>query len=240
MRFLPWIFPVLFLFRLEILQFFVNLTFIQWVLLLGIAALCLIPFKRKAKCSIRAFIRKLKYFNLRRYRGKLLRWARESDSNVIGKSLVSQLERNVFIKLSCIALSCAIFSHYPRLLLNPMPSTVFLLALTIYSLTSLAFRREVLIFMVGIYFLMALVPYAIAFLSYEEGINLFKTLPADVVYWLGIDIANLTQTANKLFLVLAPCAALIILFFVLFSVIIRGSLNLIFTVFIKIIKLILS
>lgn len=155
----------------------------------------------------------------------------------MGKSLTDWLERNVFVNMGCIILSTSICSHYPKLLTNPTPIAIFLLTLTIYSLTSLALRREVLILMVGMYVLIALTPYVMAFLSQDTGINLFETMPTDIVYLLRIDVSNLTQTAHKLFLFLAPCSVLIILFLVLSSVIVRSFLKLLFTRLIKTLQL---
>jgi hypothetical protein len=236
MRLLLWTLPILLLFRVEVFHFFMNLTFIQWILLLSLFSLCLFFYRRKIKYLAISSARKLKYFNLRKYRRKLSRWAKENNAEAMGKFLVSQIERNVFTKLGCIALSTAIFSHYPSLMTGLTPATIFLLTLTAYSLLVLAFRKEMLISMVGIYSLMAVVPYIMAFLSHDTGINLFETLPIDIINILNINISDLTQTANKLFLFNVPWIALIILFTVLSSVIIRGFLTLIFTVFLKVIQ----
>lgn len=237
MRLLPWLLPALVFFRLEIFHFSISITFIQWFLLLGIIASCLILFRIKMIHLMRTSVQQLKYSNLQRYSGKLSKWARENDSDAMGKSLADWLERNVFVKMGCVILSTSIFSHYPKLLTNPTPFAIFLLTLTIYSLTSLALRREVLILMVGMYVLIALTPYVMAFLSQHTGINLFEAMPADIVYLLGVDISNLTQTAHKLFFFLAPCSVLIILFLVLSSVIVRSFLKLLFTGLIKTLQL---
>lgn len=237
MRLLPWLLPALVFFKLEIFHFFISLKFIQWVLLLGIIASCLILFRIKMMHPMRTSVQQLKYSNLQRYSRELSKWARENDSDAMGKSLVDWLERNVFVNMGCIILSTSIFSHYPKLLTKPTLGTFFLLTLTIYSLTSLALRKEVLIFMSVMYILIPLIPYVIAFLSQDTGINMFETMPADIVYLLGIDISNLTQTAHKLFLFLAPCSVLIILFLVLSSVIVRSFLKLLLTRLIKTLQL---
>jgi len=72
-----------------------------------------------------------------------------------------------------------------------------------------------------------------AFLSYELGKNFFDTLPIDVVYLLEINAFNLTQTAYKMFFFLAPGIALIILFLILSSFILRSFLKLVFTALIR-------
>lgn len=236
MKYLLWTLPVLLFFRIEIFYFVIKFTWIQWTLLLGISALCLFIFRKNTKAFVRKFLQKIKYFNLKKYTRKLSKWARQNDPEVMGKSLVSQLERNVFMKLGCILFSTVIFSHYPKLLTSPTLATRFLLILTIYSLVGLAFRKETLVFMVAMYVLMAFTPYATAFLSHDTGINLFETLPADIVYFLNIDISDLTQTANKLFLFTIPWYILIILFLVLSSVIIRSFLKLIFTILLTILQ----
>lgn len=235
MRLSPWVLlPIFSFLPVEIFHFFVNLTSIQWFLLLGIATLCLITFRRRVRRSTGKFIKRIKYFNLRTYRRKLSRWARENDADAIGKSLVSRLERNTKIKLGCITLSMIILKHYPILLTNPTSVANFLKNLTIYLLLSLAFRRELLIEMVGIYVLIAVCPYIMLFMSHDTGINMFETQLAEPVYLLlDIDVANLTQAANKLFFFMTPGIVLRILFLVLSSVIIRSFLKLIFTVFIK-------
>jgi hypothetical protein len=236
MRFIFLILPILLFFRVEVFHFLMNLSLIQWILIIFVSGLCSFSYRRKMKYTAIFLARKLKYFNLKKYRIKISKWAKENNAEEMGKSLVSQLERNVFTKLGCIVLSTTIFSHYPSLLTSLKPATIFLLTLTAYSLIGLAFRKEMLIFMVGMYSLMAIMPYAMAFLSHDTGINLFETLPIDVVHLLNIDILNLTQTANKLFLFTAPWLALIILFLILSSLIIRGSLKLIFTIFLKMLQ----
>lgn len=236
MKYLLWTLPVLLLFRIEIFHFLTKFTLIQWTLLLSISTLCLFVFREKVKAFVRTISRKIKYFNLKKYRRKLSKWARQNDPEVMGKSLVSQLERNVFTKLGCILFSTVIFSHYPQLLTNPTLATNFLIILTIYPLIGLAFRKDTLIFMVGIYVLIAFMPYATAFLSHDTGINLFETFPTDIVYFLDIDVSNLTQTANKLFLFTLPWYILIILFFIVSSVIIKSFLKLIFTTLLKILQ----
>lgn len=91
--------------------------------------------------------------------------------------------------------------------------------------------------MVGVYCLIPFTPYAMAFLSYDTGINLFETLPIDVVFFLDIDIDNLTQTANKLFFFIAPGSVSIILFFVISTLIVKNFLELVFTALLKILRL---
>jgi hypothetical protein len=233
---LIWIFPLLLFFRVEVIHFFVNLNSIQWILLLLIFSTCLFFYRRKFKYSLLLSSRKIKYFNLQKIRIKISKWANNNSAEAIGKSIVSQLERNVFTKLGCIVLSTAVLSHYPILLTKPTPAIIFLLTMTAYSFMGLAFRKEMLIFMVGIYSLMAVTPYAMAFLSHDTGINLFETLPADIVSLLNINIFNLTQTANKLFIFTAPWLALIVLILILSSVIIRASLKLVFTIFLKVLQ----
>jgi hypothetical protein len=245
-RILIWTLPILLFFRVEVIHFFVNLNFIQWILLLLVFSTCLFFYKRKLKYSVLLFFRKVKYFdlkktrikisNLKKTRIKISKWANNNSAEAIGKSLVSQLERNIFIKLGCIALSTAVLSHYPSLLTKPTPAIIFLLTMTAYSFMGLAFRKEMLIFMISMYSLMAVMPYAMAFLSHDTGINLFESLPADVVSLLNINIFNLTQTANKLFIFTAPWLTLIVLVFILSSVIIRVSLKLVFTVFLKVLQ----
>lgn len=232
-RFMFLILTILLLFRIEVFHFFINLSVIQWILLICVSGSCLFYYKRKIKYTAIFLARKLKYFNLRKYRIKISKWAKENNAEKMGQSLVSQLERNVFIKLGCIVLSTTIFSHYPSLLTSPKPAAIFLLTWTVYSLIGLAFRREMLMHMVCICSLMAIMPYAMAFLSHDTGINLFEALPTDAVHLLNIDVLNLIQTANKLFLFTAPGYALIILFLILSSLIIRGSLRLIFAIFLK-------
>lgn len=163
MRFMFFVLPILLFFRVEVFHFFMNLSLIQWILLICGSGLCLFSYRRKMKYTAIYLARKFKYFNLRKYRMKISKWAKENNAEEMGKSLVSQLERNVFTKLGCIVLSTTIFSHYPSLLTSPKPATIFLLTLTAYSLIGLAFRKEMLIFMVGIYSLMAIMPYAMAF-----------------------------------------------------------------------------
>lgn len=157
----------------------------------------------------------------------------------MGKSLVNRLERNIFIKFGCIIFSVSIFSHYPILLTSPKPATIFLLTLVAYSFIGLAFRKEMLLFMIGVYCLIPFTPYAMAFLSYDTGINLFETLPTDVVFFLDIDINNLTQTANKLFLFNALGCVSIILFLILSSFLVRKFLELVFTAILKILRLLI-
>ena len=241
MRFMFLIVPILLFFRVEIFHFFMNLSLIQWILFICvsicISGLCLFSYRRKMKYTAIFFARKLKYFNLRKYRIKTSKWAKESNAEEMGKALVSKLEWNVFTKWGCIVLSTTIFRHYPSLLTSPKPATIFLLlTLTAYSLIGWAFRKEMLIFMIGMYSLISITPYATVLLSYYTGINLFETLLADVVHLLSIDILNLTQTANNLFLFTAPWLALTILFLTLSSLIIRGALKLIFTIFLKMLQ----
>jgi hypothetical protein len=236
MHFMVLVLPILLFFRVEIFHFFINLSLIQWILFICFFGLCLFTCKRKISCTFIFFARNLKHFNIRKYRIKTSKWAKENNAEEIGKSLVSQLERNVFTKLGCIVLSTTIFSHYPSLLTSLKPATIFLLTLTVYSLTGLAFRKEILISMVCVYSLMAVMPYSMAFLSHNTGINLFETLPPDVIYMLNIDIFNLTQTANKLFFFTAPWLLLIILFVILSSIIVRSSLKLIFAIFLKMLQ----
>ncbi|MBV9386713.1 MAG: hypothetical protein JOZ78_09820 [Chroococcidiopsidaceae cyanobacterium CP_BM_ER_R8_30] len=233
MRLLPWLLlPILSLFRLEIFHIFANLSFAQCTLLAGITILCLIAFRKKLGDSIISFVQNIKNFNFRRYRRKLLEWAKENNSGVMGKSFVSRLERSMFIKLGCIMLA-AIFGCYPMLLTNPKPAAIFLLTLTIYALMSLAFRREILIVTIGMYIFMAVTPYVMVFLNRYSSMNVFETLPPDLVYLLNMDVLNTTQTANKLFLLITPLFGVAILFFVLSACTIRGFANLIHIALIK-------
>lgn len=238
MRFRFIIFPILLFFRVEILHFFINISLFELLLFIGISSLCLFYYKRKIKCTAIVLARKLKYFNLRKYRIKISNWAKENSAEEMGKSLVAQLERNVWTNLGCIILSVMIFSHFPSLLTNPKPATIFLLTMTAYVLIGLAFRKETLIFMVGLYLLMSITPYFMAFLSYDSGINLFETLPSSLVSLHNIDISNLTQTANKLFFSYAPWYTLLILSLILLAFIIKGSLKFIFAIFLKMLQVI--
>ncbi len=224
-------------FKIEIYNYFVNLSYFQIFLLLIISCLCIFIFRKKIICSMVLFINKLRYFSFKKYIKNLSKSINDCNPEIIGKSLVNRLERNIFIKFGCIILSVSIFSHYPILLTSVKPATIFLLTLTTYSFISLAFRKEMLLFMVGVYCLIPFTPYAMAFISYDTGINLFETLPIDVVFFLNIDINNLTQTANKLFLLIAPWSVSIILFLVLSRFIVRKFLELVFTALLKILRL---
>ncbi|BAZ43732.1 hypothetical protein NIES4102_07330 [Chondrocystis sp. NIES-4102] len=129
-------------------------------------------------------------------------------------------------------MSVIIFNHYPVLLTSPKSTTIFLLTLTAYFFISLDLKKEILILMLGVYILMPFAPYALALLSYHTRINLFETLPIDLIFTLDIDIDNLTQTANKLFLFIAPWSVSIILFLFVARFIVINFLNLIFGAFV--------
>ncbi|MEM7593706.1 MAG: hypothetical protein AAF383_19710 [Cyanobacteria bacterium P01_A01_bin.83] len=194
-------------------------------------------FRKKISCSIASFVNKLRYFSFKEYIKKLSKSIDDYNPEIIGKSLVDQLERNIFIKFACIILSVSIFSHYPILLTSPKPATIFLLTLIAYCFVSLAFRKEMLPFIIGVYCLIPFTSYAMAYLSYDTGINLFETLPIDVVLFLNMDINNLTQTANKLFLLIASGSVSTILFLILSTLLVRNSLKLVFTAFFKMLRL---
>ena len=228
-----------FFFRIEIVNYFINLSHLQLFLLLSIASLCVFIFRKKLNYSTVLFINKLKHFSFKEYIQKISKSIDDNNPEIMGKSLVNRLERNIFIKFGCLIFSVSIFSHYPILLTSPKPATIFLLTLVAYCFIGLAFRKEMLLFMVGIYFLIPFTPYVMAFLSYDTGINLFETLPTDVVFFLDIDINNLTQTANKLFLFNAFGCVSIILFLILSSLLVRKILELVFTAMLKILRLLI-
>jgi hypothetical protein len=222
---------ILWVFQIEVFYFFMNLGFIQWILFLGISSACLFFYKRKIKYSALLFARKLKYFNLKKYRGELSRWAKENDGEAMGKSFASQLEGNLSMQINLAVISIGIFRHYPIFLSTP--STFFLLTLLISPLIILAFKKEILISAVGLYLMMAVTPYAMVLLIQHTGISIFEAFPNDLIYFLNVDTSNLNQTADKLFLFTAPWFVSIILFIILSSVTIRTSLKLVFTVWLK-------
>lgn len=240
MQFLFFALPIVLFFESEISCFLMNLTFIQWLTILIASSSCLFFFKGKIKYLMISSIRKIKNFDSKKYKQKLSDWSKETDAKNLGKSFAFWLERNVFIKLGCIALSMAIFRHYPILLTELRPATVLSLTFMAYPFVSLAFRREMLIFMVVLYSLMAFMPYAMAILGYLSGMNPFETLPTDIVYSQHIDISNLTQTANHLFFSIAPWISLMILVLLMSSVFLRLSLKLVFTGFLNVVRLIVD
>jgi hypothetical protein len=231
-RFYFWIFSALLFFKPEVFHFFMSLTSIQWIFFLGTSFICLLFSRRKIKYFFILSLRKLKYFNLKKYLRELSRWFKPSNSDLIGKSLVSWLEAKLFIKLGCIYIA-SVFAHYPSSLTTPIPIAIFLLIWTAYSLTALAFRKVMLISAAGLYSCFAFLPYAIFCMSHGTGINLFKVFlepfPIDVIYLLDVDISNLMQTANKLFLFTASLAAFAFLFLFRCSVVIRSITKLILT-----------
>ncbi len=233
MKFLGWILSVLLFFRIEVFCFFKNFTFLQWIILLSVSCLCVYFIRRK----IIIFARKIKDFSLNRYRKNLGKWARENDSEVIAKSFVFQLEQNVSLKISCILLSIGIFNYCPSLMTNSTAAAFFLGTLIVYLFVTLAFKKEAVILISGMYFLMAVSFYVMAFFSYYSDVNLFQTIPFDLVYFLNIDISMLTQTANKLFFFTTPLIILSLLFFILSSIIMKYCLKLIFTIFLKVARL---
>jgi hypothetical protein len=239
-KFLVFALPIALFFESEISHFLMSLTFIQWLAIISIFSLSSFFLKRKIKVLMISSIRKIKNFSSKKYKKKLSNWSKEVDAKSMGKSFAFWLERNVFVKLGCIVLSMAIFRHYPILLTELRPATILLLTFMAYSFVSLAFRREMLIFMVVLYTLMAFMPYAMAILGYLSGKNPFETLPTDIIYSQHINISNLTQTANHLFLSIAPWISLMILFLLMSSVFLRFSLNLVFTGFLNVVRLIIN
>lgn len=226
-------------FKIEVLNYFINLSYLQLFLLLSIGCLCLFIFRNKLNYSTVLLVNKLKHFSFREYIQKLSKSIDDNNPEIMGKSLVAWLEQNIFIKFCCIILSVSIFSHYPIILTSPKPATIFLLTLVAYFFIGLAFRKEMLLFMVGVYCLIPFTFYAMAFLSYDTGINLFETWPTDIVFFLNIDINNLTQTANKLFLFNALGCVSIILFLILSSFLVKKFLELVFTAILKILRLLI-
>lgn len=125
-------------------------------------------------------------------------------------------------------LSIAIFSYYPLKFLNLVSIAIFIFTLIACTLVNLAFNKKILIGSVAIFLLMAFEPYPLAFLSHYTGVNLFETLPIEVVDFLNINVYNLTETANKLFILIAPSCATIIVFLILSSIATRIFLTSLF------------
>lgn len=234
------ILPILFLFRLEIIYFIKSITLDRWILLFFIITAGLIVFQKKVKFFIVKKIPRIKYFRLRKYQRKILVWIENNNSDSIGEIIVNKLERNILLRFGLIVISTSIFSHYPKLLTSPKPATIFLLILNLYFLLSISLRKNAILFISLIYIFIAISPYIMALLSLEPEINVFETIPIELIYILKLNINNLMETANKLFLYFAPICGSIILFCVLISIICRRLFKMIVINLLKITKTIVQ
>lgn len=126
-------------------------------------------------------------------------------------------------------MSIVFFHHYPlKFLCNTVSAAMIVLAIVAWFFISLAFNKGFLVRFVAIYSLIPFAFYAFAFLSRYTGIDIFESLPVDVVNFLNINIYNLTETANKLFVLTAPSCAVVILFSILSSIFTRRVLTSLF------------
>ena len=189
----------LWFFKAEVFHFLVNLTFLQWVLILGGFCVCLFFAKDKIKYFVISSVKKLRYFSPKKYRIKLLRSIQEKNAEEKGEILAAWLKNNLSINFGLMMLSMVVFSHYPLKMLNMVSAAILMFTLIAYFFVSLAFEKRALITFVGTYSLVPVAFYPFAFISDYTGINLFETLPADVINFLNLNVYNLIETANKLF-----------------------------------------
>lgn len=212
----PWFF------KAEIFNFLNNLSSSQWIVILGVLCVCLAATNDNVKHFTMSSINNI-YSKINKFR--------EKDAEQKGKSLANFLEKTIFVNIFCWSVSTAFFHHYPLKFLNLGSVNTFLFFLVAYCLVELAFNRKMLFGSVGLFSLMPFTFYPFAFISNYTGENIFETFPPDVTNYLSINVYNLAETANKLFVLTAPACALVVLFLISSSIITRGVLTSFFNKF---------
>ena len=90
-----------------------------------------------------------------------------------------------------------------------------------YFFISLAFEKETLRRSIILYSSIPFAFYPFALISQYTGMNLFETLPIDVIDAFNINVYNITDIANKLFILTAPSCAITIVFIISSSIVVR-------------------
>jgi len=160
-------------------------------------------------------IRYVRYFivnnNWWKIREHILVWFEQNNYLTAGKTLTTKLEQNLRLRLGLAAFSIGILRYLPRSLTSLVPALVFMAFIIVYPCFMVAFRKEMLKYIVFLYVLIPFVPYAIVIRD----------------YYLGDSLLNF-EVANQLFVPLLIAAMCIILFWIFISFITGNTFRIFF------------
>lgn len=220
----------------EILNYILGLTLIDWIIFLGLFLAILLIFRNNIKKFSREKIQSIKLFNSRQLRIQISDWASDNTPNTLADICHKGLEENLFTRVICFVVVIWRFNHFPILLRIPKVALFFYVFIAGVFLVSLAFRKRYFLWTTVILSLVALTPYFLAACGWIFNINPFEGIPSILVFHLHLDTLNIAETANKIFIYIAPWLALIICILFTSSFILRNALKNVFAIVLRLLK----